>query len=758
MLPFALSIFSGAFLLFALQPLIGKYILPWFGGGPGVWTTCLLFFQTLLLGGYVYAHVSATKLRPRQQVVLHLVLLAFACCALPITPSSHWKPPGGDDPIGRILLLLLATVGLPYFALSATGPLMQQWFSHTEPTKSPYRLYALSNAGSLLALIGYPFFFERVLSRHEQAAFWSIGLGVFALFCAWCGVRVWRSPSAAAAANSVNKPASDAGDSASSMQMDRVLWFSLAAVGSVLLLATTNKLCQDLAVIPFLWVLPLSLYLLSFILCFDHPRWYSRGLFAGLFALGVFVDAYLLSAGHGARLPQQIIGYTGTLFAACMLCHGELFRLRPATRELTRFYLHIAAGGAFGAFIVAIIGPLVFDRFVELQLGLWLLSYLIAALAFRHRNRALPIGIGIGAFLATLIVPVLKATAKRGGGSFADFAEELKTYYAENWAFIAFFVGAFLLGFLSRKGWLREWQFRTGNFLMMFSFGLGVLLIVEVRKETELAVSTSRNFYGVLKIFEHNPADEDTHYFSLVNGVTSHGMQFTATPQATWPTSYYGENSGVGLALDFFVRDPRHAPRHIGLVGLGVGTVASYGHSGEKVRIYEINPRVEQIARTQFTYLKRSEAEVNVVMGDARLSMERELARHESQQFDVLALDAFSSDAIPVHLLTREAFAVYFQHLKPNGILAVHTSNRYLRLEPVVARLARDAGYEAVEISDEPSDKKWWLFRSTWILVTKNHELLDTEPFASSILAHETNGSKQGLWTDDYSSLFEVLK
>lgn len=757
MVPFAVSIFSGAFLLFALQPLIGKYILPWFGGGPGVWTTCLLFFQTLLLGGYVYAHISASKLRPRTQVVVHVVLLALACCALPITPSAQWKPTSGDDPIGRILLLLLATVGAPYFVLSATGPLMQQWFAHTEPAKSPYRLYALSNAGSLLALLGYPFLFERYLSRHEQATFWSIGLGVFALFCGWCGLRVWRCAAATGLSPSLLN-AENVADVPASRFWDRALWFSLAAVGSMLLLATTNKLCQDLAVIPFLWVLPLSLYLLSFILCFDHPRWYSRGLFAGLFGLGIFVDVYLLSAGHSARLPQQIVGYTATLFAACMLCHGELFRLRPATRELTRFYLHIAAGGACGAFIVAILGPLVFDRFVELQLGLWLLSYLIMALAFRHRSRALAMGVGAGAVLATVLVPVLKATAKRDSGSFETFFDQLEAYYSENWGFIAFFIAAFLLGIVGRRGWVREWQFRTGNFLMLFSFGLGVLLVVEVRKESESAVATSRNFYGVLKIFEHNATDEKTHYFSLVNGVTSHGLQFVAEPQASWPTTYYGEESGVGVALDYFARDPRHPPRSIGLVGLGVGTVASYGHAGEKVRIYEINPRVEQIARNQFTYLKHAEADVTVVMGDARLSMERELANHESQQFDVLALDAFSSDAIPVHLLTREALAVYFQHLKPNGILAVHTSNRYLKLEPVVARLARDFGYEAVDVSDDPPETKWWLFRSTWILVTKNRQFLETEPFASSILAHETNTAKKFLWTDDYSSLYEVLK
>lgn len=750
--PFALSIFLGAFLLFAVQPLVGKYILPWFGGGPSIWTTCLLFFQTVLLGGYLYAHFSTKYLKPRRQVLLHLGLLVLAVALLPITPANTWKPQGSDDPIGRILLLLTVCVGLPYFVLSATGPLMQQWFSQTEPNRSPYRLYALSNAGSLLALLGYPFYFEREFSRQTQAALWSGGLVLFTLTCAWCAWRIWRTspPAPRFEGETSTAPAAP--------PLDRLLWFCLAAIASLLLLATTNKLCQDLAVVPFLWVLPLSLYLLSFILCFDHPRWYSRGFFAGLFALGALTDAYLLFSGHSARLTHQIVGYSVALFAACMVCHGELYRLRPAPSRLTSFYLHLAGGGAAGSFLVAVIAPLVFDRYLELQIGLWLLTYFVGVVAFRQRSVALAAGTAAGALAAGLVIPALKATAKRDTGSWEAFAGQLSAFHRDHWTIGVFLAGAFLLGFVGRRGWVREWQLRTGNFLMLFSIGVGAIMIVQIRSETESAVSTSRDFYGVLKVFDHNADDPAQHYFTLVHGVTSHGLQFTAPDKSAWPTSYYGETSGVGRVLRELSRDPRSPPRRIGLVGLGTGTVAIYGQRGGTVRIYEIDPRVEHLARTRFSYLAQSAADVTVVIGDARLSLERELARHEPQQFDVLALDAFSSDSIPIHLLTMEAVQLYLQHLKPDGVIAVHTSNRYLNLEPVVENLARHFGLAAAIVSDDPPSTSWWLFRSTWILVTKNKALLSRPSLEAAIFDPEPPTDEIGLWTDDHASLYEILK
>ena len=749
MRPFAFTLFAGAFLLFAVQPLIGKYILPWFGGGPGVWATCLLFFQTLLLGGYVYAHVSATRLTPRRQVLLHGALLALALLFLPIIPSPQWRPPDGNEPIGRILILLTASIGLPYFVLSATGPLMQKWFSHVNPGRSPYRLYALSNAGSLLALLGYPFYFERFFSRQTQATLWSGGLALFTLGCAWCGWQVWRRAPAAII------PDVDAAVVRRASPLDRLLWFSLAAIASLLLSATTNKLSQDLAVIPFLWVLPLALYLITFILCFDHPRWYSRGVFSALFALGALVDLYLLFSGHSARLAQQVVGYSVTLFAACMLCHGELVRLKPPAAQLTSFYLHLAAGGAVGAFLVAVVAPLVFDRYLELQLGLWLLSYLIGVLAFIHRNRVLAYGTAAGAFAATIVIPALQATAKRDLGSMALFAEKLAGFYREHWAFIAVFGIAFLMGTVGREGWLSEWRLRTGNFLMLFSVLLGMLFLSQIRQDAGASISSTRGFYGVLKVFEHNPTIPDQRYYTLVHGVTSHGLQFTAEPQASWPTTYYAESSGIGLAVEQLPPLPR---RHIGMVGLGTGTVATYGRIGDRVRIYEIDPQVEHLARTRFTYLARSPANIRVVMGDARVSMERELAAHEPQGFDVLALDAFTSDAIPVHLLTKEAFEIYLQHLKPDGVIAVHTSNRYLDLEPVVKRLAAHFGLSVVTIVDNPPSNKWWIFRTTWMLVTRNRALLARPEIENAADKYEPSSRTASLWTDDHASLYEILK
>jgi hypothetical protein len=748
MLPFAFTIFTGAFLLFAVQPLIGKYILPWFGGGPGVWTTCLLFFQMVLLGGYAYAHFSTTRLTPKRQALLHLALIALALLLLPITPSVRWKPEGGEDPVWGILLLLTVTLGIPYFVLSSTGPLMQQWVSRVQASGSPYRLYSLSNAGSLLALLGYPFLFERVWSRQAQSNYWSAGFVVFALGCAWCAWRMSRG----------NEPVvapvvSEEAPAPPPAKLDRLFWFGLAGVASVLLLATTNKLCQDLAVIPFLWVLPLSLYLISFILCFDHPRWYSRGMFSGMFMLGVLIDAYLLFAGHNARLPAQVVGYSFTLFAACMLCHGELFRLRPATTHLTSFYLHIAAGGAAGGVLVAVIAPLVFSRYLELQIGLWLLSYLLGALCFRHRSRIFVFGAAAGAAAATLIVPALETLSGDNETPWTAFAGHVKDFYRENWGTIVALTVALLLGMAEKRRLSTEWKPRLASFLMLLSVGVGVLMMIQVHSEERYAITTSRDFYGVLKVFEHGRDDPKSHYYSLVHGVTAHGLQFADMPQAAWPTTYYGASSGVGLAISHI---PEATGRRIGLVGLGTGTLAIHGREGDTVRIYEIDPQVERLARTRFRYLELSPAKVDVILGDARLSMERELANNESQQFDVLALDAFSSDAIPVHLLTVEAFKIYLSHLKPDGVIAVHISNRYLDLRPVVENAARHLGLEAATISDDPTE--WWIYRTTWILVTRNKEMLANPDISVVTEAEQPPNPAISLWTDDHASVVEILK
>lgn len=748
MLPFALSIFTGAFLLFQVQPLIGKFILPWFGGGPGVWTTCLLFFQTLLLGGYAYAHFSSTRLKPRSQAALHLVLLVLALALLPITPAESWKSHLGGNPVGQILLLLTATLGLPYFVLSSTGPLMQQWFSRTNPGVSPYRLYALSNIGSLLALLSYPVFFEVNFSRQTQASLWSAGLVLFVLCCGYCALRVWRHGGALVPAEEA--VAAALLETPPTPWRDKLLWLGLPAIASVLLLATTNKLCQEVAVIPFLWVLPLALYLLSFIVCFDHARWYHRGFFGGLFVLGVAVVCHLLDLGTAAPIAQQIAGYTAALFAACMVCHGELYQLKPPARELTSYYLLISAGGALGGVLVAVVAPAVFTEFRELQIGLWLVSIALGVVAFRTRSRALARGMGGGAMVAIFLVPWLRSSGRHG----AAVLEEFVTFFGANGATIAAALTVFVVCVMDIRRWKveREWRPRMGALVMLAAAGLGAIFVIQWREDRSTSVIyASRNFYGTLRVFDYSVDDPTEHYRLLMHGATTHGLQLVDRPMLA--TSYYGEHSGVGLGI-------RHLPadrgRRLGLVGLGTGTVAAYGRAGDYLRIYEINPAVPPIAHGPFTYLARCPAKVDIAMGDARLSMEREVAEGRSQQFDLLALDAFSSDAIPVHLLTQEAFEIYLKEVRPDGVIAVHISNRYLDLEPVVDELARHFGLRAASISDDGAE--WWSYGSTWILVSKNRALLDDPEIREATDEPPKTLRPPVRWTDDHASLYEILK
>jgi spermidine synthase len=780
MLPFALTIFTGAFLLFQVQPLIGKYILPWFGGGPGVWTTCLLFFQTVLLGGYAYAHFSTKYLTPRRQVILHIALLVLSLVLLPITPSEGWKEHVGGEPNIRILLLLMATIGLPYFVLSSTGPLMQQWFSQTNPGVSPYRLYALSNVGSLLALLSYPVYFEVNFSRHTQANMWSAGLALFVIFCGYCAFRLWKNTANLTSPLPPPPPAiapiTEAGDAilpdagsegvpaatttagetpalpTAPTAVDRLLWISLPAIASILLLATTNKLCQEVAVIPFLWVLPLSLYLLTFIICFDHARWYHRGVFTALIIVGIAVTLQLLPVGNDAPMRVQIIGYTATLFIACMVCHGELYRLKPPPQQLTSYFLMISAGGALGGFLVAIVAPAVFKDYRELQLGLWVLSYGLGVLCFRHRSRELALAAGVGALLTTFALPWLRSYFDDSSG----FSAELLQLYRGRAVYIACGIVLFLLAVFDfrRRRIMAEWQPMMAGFIMALSVGIGAVVVVQWEpKSSTRTLTASRNFYGTLKVYDYYPDDEEDHYHLLLHGATTHGLQFVDPKKAVMPTTYYGETCGVGLAIN----NLPEAPRRLGLVGLGTGSLAVYGRQGDYLRIYEINPDVKTLATSQFKYLDYCLAKVDVVMGDARLMMERELAENNLQKFDLLALDAFSSDAIPVHLLTKEAFEIYLKQIKPDGVIAVHISNRYLNLRPVVEKLAEQFGMATVTISDDDAPN-WWIYATTWVLVSKNKAFFEIENIRDKAEAAEAAGKTMPLWTDDYASLYTIMK
>ena len=759
---FALAIFTGAFLLFQVQPLIGKYILPWFGGSPGVWTTCMLFFQVLLLGGYAYAHTLSRHFKPRTQVIVHLTLLAAALATLPIVPAESWKPVADTDPVWRILALLAATLGLPYLVLAATGPLMQEWFRRGSPGVSPYRLYALSNVGSLLALVSYPFFFETVLSRQEQARFWSWGLVIYAVACVWCGRRVWRLPEEEVAKGASSTAREDA--PAAPAWSERLLWVALPACASVLLLAVTNKMCQDVAVIPFLWVLPLAIYLLTFIIAFDSPRWYSTFYYTIALAAALGAGCVALHEGADMDILRQVAIYSVLLFTGCMVCHGELYRLRPHPRHLTSFYLLISAGGAVGGLFVALVAPAVFDNFHETHLGFLLTAVLLALVVWRGRGamtegswRLLAVILALGGVWGLQLAAAGSGSWLRGEGWLSPSASFAWDDFArKGWVVWALAGGIVLgVGFFRRgKSW--NWHGSVCGILAVGTVALAFSLGLQIRNSSRGAVVSGRNFYGVLSVFEYEKENPLSHHYVLQHGRITHGLQFTAPDRAAQPTSYFPPRSGLGLALRNF---PRQENQRIGLLGLGVGTVAAYGKAGDVMRIYEINPQVVDIARKPFTYLALSKAKIELAVGDARLVMEREAP----QNFDFLIMDAFSSDAVPVHLLTREAFEIYQRHLKPDGAIIVNISNRYLDLRPVVENAARLLGYDVLSIDSddgagEDEDGGWWFYAATFMVLSKNKEFMSREALRAVASPVAPARTDIPLWTDDYASMFKILK
>ena len=748
----ALAIFLGAFLLFQVQPLIGKYILPWFGGGPGVWTTCMLFFQVVLLAGYAYAHWLTRFCRIRTQLILHGTLLLAALVTLPIIPADSWKPDDGINPVGQILLLLAACLGLPYFTLSSTGPLVQQWFSRTHPGVSPYRLYALSNLGSLLALVSYPLWVETQFTRLVQAKLWSFGFVAFVASLAWCGSKLWRNTSDLESDQARGATEDETGADSRATLVQRGLWLLLPACASTLLLATTNKLCQDVAVIPFLWVLPLAIYLGSFILCFDNPRWYSRAVFIPALIVALPAVCWALFEETDLELRWQALIYTGALFVCCMVCHGELYRLRPNPRHLTGFYLMIATGGALGGMFVAAAAPVIFNDYYEMHWALLLCGLLFIVVCVREETSAAPnqwrwlAGLLALAFFAG-VDRVLAWVGQRYSELFASLTPLLRLAW---WSVLLVMVTLWLARGQHRK--FRYWRGLACCWLILAWCGLAVALWLEARHSDKNVITRSRNFYGTLKVCEYRKDEPESHYLLLEHGRITHGLQFVNRDYAKWPTSYYGDGSGIALGVAALPS----GPRRIGVVGLGTGTMAIFGRAGDYLRLYEINPEVLAVARSNFTYLQDCPARVDIALGDARLSLDQE----PPQQFDLLALDAFSSDAIPIHLLTREAFEIYLRHVKTNGVIAVHISNRYLDLEPVARNLARHFDLKLAKIDFEEHDDEeaeWWLYASTWVLLTRNVELLNRPEIRNATGAANTNAPAIPLWTDDFASILQVL-
>jgi hypothetical protein len=714
MFRYALAIFTSAFLLFGVQPLAGRYALPWYGGTPGVWTACMLFFQAALLGGYAYAHALASRLEPRTQARVHLGLLAVAVAVLgartlwegsPVAPGPEWRPAGTGLPMLRLLAMLAATIGLPFFVLSTTGPLLQSWFARARPGRSPYPLYALSNVGSLLALLGYPFLVEPWVGRGAQAWGWGVGFVLFAVACAVCAVDVLRRAGAEAGtpagAPGPTADVTDMGGAEARPDARRTLtWLGLSAVASVLLLATTNQLSQDVAAGPFLWVLPLAIYLVTFILAFSRESFYSRTLCSVLLIASGAGVAHVQTVGPQASLGLQVAAYATALFAGCMVCHGELYQLRPAPRHLSAFYLWVSAGGVLGGLFVSGVATVLFDAYWEYPLSLGL------------------------CFLVSLMGMARHAAA--------DETRSLRLRRRLRTAMLAIVMGNLVL-----TAWREDGRARYG----------------------------ARNFFGVVRVVEHFAGNPEEHHFGLRHGGVTHGRQYVAPERRSRPTTYYTREAGLGLAIteQRRLREAVGLPPglRVGVLGLGIGTSAALLEAEDSARFYEINPVVISLARGEggfFTFLRDTPAKVEVVEGDARISLEQELERGEPQGFDVLALDTFSSDAVPVHLLTEEAVALYREHLAPHGVLALHISNVHLDLVPVTLAHARALGLHATFVFHETQGDA---LRSNWMLLARDREFSWGPTFKHApgrVRRLGLRGEPDFTWTDEQSSVLRVLR
>ncbi len=672
-LPYAGTIFLSAFLLFLVQPVVAKQILPWFGGSAAVWTTCMVFFQSVLLAGYAYADFSS-RLGLRRQVMLHAVLLLVSLALLPILPGAHWKPPGDAEPIGRILWLLTATIGLPYFLLSSTTPLLQAWYWQRFQSAVPYRLFALSNFASMLALLGFPVLFEPALSLPELGNGWSVLYAVFAVVCALTGFASARAAASGRATDGQAAEPAPAQDVPAPSAARQWLWLSLSAMGSMMLLAVTNHVTQNIASVPFLWVIPLALYLLTFILCFDHPRWYKRTAF--LVALAVLVPAmagYVGSLNLRVALPLYFVG----LFVACMVCHGELAALKPDPRHLTRFYLMVSIGGAVGAVLIAIVAPLTLSGYFELGIVLVLLA---ALLAWRLQRVLRWSALAVTALSAVLVV--------RGAMDYLDNVRVME-----------------------------------------------------------------RDFYGVVRTRDWR---EPVPYRSMLHGSIMHGGQLLDPAFKNTPADYFSPGSGYGRVFATLNARDGDKPRSVGVIGLGAGVLAAYGRRGDTMVFYEISPRVVDIAQREFTLLKDSAARIEWKMGDGRLSLEAEPPRG----YDVMGIDAFSGDSIPMHLITREAMAQYVRHLAPGGVIVFQATNRFVNLPPVIKRLASELGLHAVLVSDNPpaaDDHRYWYSATDQVVVSRDRDLLRSGALGQGAREIE---EIPGLptFTDAHHNLVRILK
>jgi hypothetical protein len=732
MLIFVAAVFISSFLLFAVQPMVAKFLLPSFGGTAAVWATCLVVFQTLLLAGYSYAHLLRTNLSPKAQRWVHLGVVAVALVFLPPAPTVAAN--AAATPVWSLLRSLLTSIGVPFFALSATAPLLMEWFRQSFPERSADRLYAFSNAGSLLALLAYPVLLEPILTRTMQARVWAGGMALFLVVCAataWLSMRRVsvegvkrllepalgsREPQVGSKNKNAAKEANYKKESSSvpAPGLPSWLWVALPACGSGLLLALTNQISQDVAPMPLLWVAPMSIYLLTFILCFEGPRSYRRGFFIAAAFAGFLFLAWLLDQGYLQGFTVQVGGYLAVLFLGCMVCHGELYRLRPPPERLTAYYLAISLGGALGGVFVALLAPALFKTLLETPILALAVPALCTFILWREQ-------------------PHTEQRVEAKPGRAAVTPKRLQSSYHP-----------LLLGLQPRIAAL------LGIAAILLSLGY---VMWDQRKGS---IFFARNFYGAYRVKEGPTLLLDGVNYPLtagnarvlLSGQIYHGLQFTDPGSAMEPTSYFTAEGGLGLAFGAL---PVSTNRNIGIIGLGAGTIAAWGQAGDHIRYYELNPNVLSIAKSEFTFLSRCPAQVDVILGDGRLSLAR-----DTNQFDLFVLDAFAGDSIPMHLLTEEAMRIYTQHLKPEGVLAFHISNSHLDLEPVVRALAEKCGLTAALVPPSMLDPREGKLASIWMLVSGSRAFFN-QPGIAQLSTTLPPGRHPILWTDDYSSILPIL-
>ncbi|MCS5712724.1 fused MFS/spermidine synthase [Candidatus Berkiella aquae] len=678
MIAFSASIFLSAFLLFIIQPLLAKTLLPLFGGSPAVWLSNLVFYQTALLIGYAYAYFVTKLSRLSWQATVHFTLLAFSLLLLPITPATELSLLTWWQPL-TIFAVLGSTLLIPVIVLSATSPLLQYWYYHSYHSDFPYRYYALSNLGSLLGLFAFPLLLEPFLGLKIQLTTWSIGYTLFTTACALCAFITFKQHQVISKERTNNKTKVP--------RLNIFSWLLLTALSSALLLTTTQVMMQNVIGLPLLWVIPLALYLISFIIVFYQPRLYVSWAWISLFFL-LTAGIIYLPTHHQLTLAIQVLAYTLLLFSGCMICHGELYRLKPDKQHLTFYYLMVALGGVLGGLFVNLVSPLIFNEWWDFY-GALLLILLYAIFVPMRQDLNI---------LSNRIVMPLS-----------------------------------LLAF----------------------FGIATLLIVNIKEAHREFIFVHRNFLGKFEIVERYK-NENRHLLILRNGNILHGQQYLEAQKRSLPTTYYSQKSGLGVAIDFLRYNIINTSQHlrIGAIGLGTGTIAALGHKGDFIRFYEIDPDIEKVANEYFYYLRDSAAKIEIDINDGRLALAKEL-HQGSQQYDLIVVDAFNGDAIPLHLLTKEALDIYLGHLKQNGILAFHISSRYVDLYPPLQALAAQMGLFSYLSYQPPSDDPW-IAHSEWLLISRQSEI-GLFLYNKNALSFR-NVRMNDVWTDDFNYLLPIIR